>query len=151
MAELHWRGKEREQSRPKTDAILRIREVCGAIVTPVSRTEEAREAWEVEGWQNRLIQGERATVLAALLPEFAGRVDLIYIDPPFMTERDFMSGERLAYSDKWQGELDLYLEWLATTLRLLYQLLAEDGRLYLHLYWPVGLSTPWLRDRGFIS
>ncbi len=36
-------------------------------------------------WRNRLIWGDKKYVLPALLPEFAGKVNLIYIDPPFAT------------------------------------------------------------------
>jgi site-specific DNA-methyltransferase (adenine-specific) len=124
MAELHWQGKE---LKTETIRCLQTREVYSSV------GEKARD--NADKWQNRLIQGERAEVLAALLPEFAERVDLAYIDPPFMTGRDFMSGSQLAYSDKWQGDLDTYLQWLATTLRLLHRLLASDGSLYVHLDW----------------
>lgn len=40
-------------------------------------------------WRNRLIWGDKKYVLPSLLPEFAGKVDLIYIDPPFDTGADF--------------------------------------------------------------
>ena len=40
-------------------------------------------------WRNRLIWGDKKYVLPSLLDEFAGRVDLIYIDPPFATGADF--------------------------------------------------------------
>lgn len=131
MAELQWRGKVLAQSAwrgaPETKSGLQTREVHPA--SPLSETANASL------WQNRLIQGERAAVLATLLPEFAGQIDLIYIDPPFMTGRDFKHGAQLAYSDKWRGDLDAYLQWLATTLSLLYALLAEHGSLYIHLDW----------------
>src|SRR5260370_7661428 len=42
-----------------------------------------------DDWHNRLIAGDKAVVLPALLHEFANQVDLIYIDPPFMTGRNF--------------------------------------------------------------
>ena len=40
-------------------------------------------------WRNRLIWGDKKYVLPSLLPEFAGKVNLIYIDPPFDTGADF--------------------------------------------------------------
>lgn len=119
------------------------------------RTQEVYPATNIQqpasdsAWQNRLIRGERLEVLAALLPEFAGQIQLIYIDPPFMTGRDFMQGSQLAYSDKWRGDLDAYLQWLATTLHLLYQLLAEDGSLYVHLDWRVIHYTRVILDEIF--
>jgi site-specific DNA-methyltransferase (adenine-specific) len=89
----------------------------------------------VAGWYNRLIRGDASLVLPALLPEFAGMVDLIYIDPPFMTGRDFKNGSQLAYSDKWGKSLETYLSWLYEILLLLHRLLAHDGSLYVHLDW----------------
>lgn len=100
-------------------------------------------------WYNHLILGDKQFVLPALLPEFAGKVDLIYIDPPFMTGRDFRSGEQLAYSDKWDNNLDLYLQWLYETLVLLYPLLAPTGSLYLHLDWRVAHYAKVLLDEIF--
>jgi site-specific DNA-methyltransferase (adenine-specific) len=90
-------------------------------------------------------------VLTALLPEFTGQINLVYIDPPFMTGRDFKSGPQLAYRDRWQGDLDVYLQWLATTLELLYALLASDGSLYLHLDWRVTHYARIILDEIFGS
>jgi len=86
-------------------------------------------------WHNRLIYGDKSDVLPALLPEFTNAVDLIYIDPPFMTGRNFMSNTQLAYSDQWNNDLDAYLSWLYEALLLLHKLLAVDGSLYVHLDW----------------
>jgi site-specific DNA-methyltransferase (adenine-specific)/adenine-specific DNA-methyltransferase len=74
-------------------------------------------------------------VLPALLGEFAHSIDLIYIDPPFMTGRDFTSGNQVAYSDKWNNDLNTYLQWLYETIAFLHLLLAFDGSLYIHLDW----------------
>ncbi|HEX7734598.1 MAG TPA: site-specific DNA-methyltransferase, partial [Ktedonobacteraceae bacterium] len=53
--------------------------------------------------------------------------------------------------DKWRGDLDAYLQWLASTLELLYQLLAEDGSLYVHLDWRVTHYTRVILDEIFGS
>jgi site-specific DNA-methyltransferase (adenine-specific) len=141
MAELHWQGKQTGQQMQglEENSSLQTREVYAGV----------GKGAQDGGWHNRLIAGERAQVLAALLPEFAESVDLAYIDPPFMTGRDFRSGSRLAYSDKWQGNLDLYLQWLATTLRLLQRLLAKDGSLYVHLDWRVSHYARVILDEIF--
>src|SRR5689334_12105756 len=86
-------------------------------------------------WHNRLIWGDKKDVLPALLPEFAEQIDLIYIDPPFMTGHNLKSGTQLAYSDKWGNNLDAYLQWLYETFVLLRLLLAPKGSLYVHLDW----------------
>jgi site-specific DNA-methyltransferase (adenine-specific) len=100
-------------------------------------------------WYNRLILGDKQYVLPSLLPEFAGKINLIYIDPPFMTGRDFKNGEQLAYSDKWGNSLDVYLQWLYEALALLYRLLAPTGSLYLHLDWRVTHYAKVLLDEIF--
>lgn len=124
MAELTWRAK----SKPG---------LAFAESRPASLVSPADLANLADPWHNRLILGNVARVLPALLPEFAGKVDLIYIDPPFMTGRDFMLGSQLAYSDKWDGSLDTYLQWLYETLAMLHTLLAQDGSMYVHLDWRV--------------
>ncbi|TMC16822.1 MAG: hypothetical protein E6J33_08885, partial [Chloroflexi bacterium] len=92
-------------------------------------------------WFNRLICGDKSQVLPALIREFANSINLIYIDPPFMTGRDFTSGTQLAYSDKWNNDLDIYLQWLYETFIQLHRLLAQDGSLYVHLDW----RATWLQ------
>ena len=106
-------------------------------------------------WRNRLIWGDKKYVLPSLMDEFAGKVDLIYIDPPFATGADFSyqaqihpdddTGnsalkmgyqpnliEQIAYRDTWGGGLDTYLKWMHETLTLLRELLAESGSIYVH-------------------
>ncbi|CAN5320673.1 site-specific DNA-methyltransferase [soil metagenome] len=96
-------------------------------------------------------------MLPSLLPEFAGKVDLIYIDPPFATGGDFSYTasipddpntegdqsatfvkqpsviEQKAYRDTWGRGLDGYLEWFYGTVTLLRELLSESGSIYVHL------------------
>jgi adenine-specific DNA-methyltransferase len=42
-----------------------------------------------DGWRNKLIWGDNLLVMNSLLEKFAGKIDLIYIDPPFATGADF--------------------------------------------------------------
>lgn len=100
-------------------------------------------------WHNRLVCGDKSVILLALLPEFANSINLIYIDPPFMTGRDFISGTQLAFSDKWQNDLDVYLQWLYETLMLLHLLLAEHGSLYVHLDWRATHYAKLILDEVF--
>jgi site-specific DNA-methyltransferase (adenine-specific)/adenine-specific DNA-methyltransferase len=144
MAQLQWQGKEASPFPRQASQETRV-----DLHTCETHSDFPSHTPEHAPWQNRLIQGERTAVLAALLPEFAGSVNLIYIDPPFMTGRDFKHGSRLAYSDKWQGNLDVYLQWLATTLSLLYTLLASDGSLYVHLDWRVSHYARVILDEIF--
>lgn len=83
---------------------------------------------------NRLIYGDNLRVLRALLEDFsiAGRVSLVYIDPPFATRSRFESRKQAhAYEDLLSGAD--YLEFLRQRLILLRELLAEHGSIYVHL------------------
>lgn len=103
----------------------------------------------------RLIQGESARVMSALLPEYNQRLDLIYLDPPFLSgnayrarigrDEDSRRPEKWqtvrSYQDEWEDGAQ-YLEMLHTRLQLMYTLLAPTGTLYLHLDWH---ASPYAR------
>ena len=149
MAEIIWPNKLSQAKNNFDEKDLRSK----ALVTTETNDPQSEQHSSVTPltpqWYNRLILGDKRYVLPALLPEFAGKVNLIYIDPPFMTGRDFKSGEQLAYSDKWGNSLDVYLQWLYETLALLYCLLAPMGSLYLHLDWRVTHYAKVLLDEIF--
>ncbi len=87
-------------------------------------------------WKNRLIWGENLCVLASLVSELAGCVDLIYIDPPFLAGRDFMHRAGVpakAYYDTWDSGRDTYLAMMWPRLQLARELLSERGSLYFHI------------------
>lgn len=138
MTELIWNRKTKQASvepeqKPHYELVTR------EVINPQS----------ADTWHNRLVLGDKRDTLPALLPEFAGQVQLIYIDPPFMTGRDFKSGAQLAYSDKWEKNLDTYLQWLYETLLSLYSFLAPSGSLYIHLDWRVTHYAKVLLDEIF--
>jgi adenine specific DNA methylase Mod len=112
-------------------------------------------------------------VLPSLLPEFAGKVNLIYIDPPFNVGSDFSFTatiadnpdseedettefvkqpsiiEQKAYRDTWGKGLDSYMQWFYETVLLLKELLAEDGSIYVHLDWHVSHYAKTILDEVF--
>ena len=108
--------------------------------------------------------GDNLAVMTALLPEFEGRINLIYADPPFFTNKKFLArigrGEdsrkpqywKLAegYHDAWDN-LDSYLDFLYQRLNLMYKLLAPNGTLYLHLDWHADSYARLLLDEIFGS
>ena len=119
-----------------------------------------------EGWKNKLIWGDNLLVMGALLEKFAGKIDLIYIDPPFATGADFSfsapigeSGdevfkeqsiiEETAYRDTWGRGLDSYLHMLRSRLILLRDLMSSKGTLYLHCDWRVNSHIRILMDEVF--
>ncbi len=93
MTELTWDGKYKDG---KKTAPIRIALPFQTIET-VNESKSDRdkrlgslfhEKQDTE-WRNRLIWGDKKYVLPSLLPEFAGKVNLIYIDPPFNVGSDF--------------------------------------------------------------
>lgn len=84
--------------------------------------------------RNKLLYGDNLEVLASLAcdPSIRGQVRLVYIDPPFATNKVFKSRSRKdAYHDLLEGAA--YLEFMRERLIFLRELLAEDGSIYIHL------------------
>jgi site-specific DNA-methyltransferase (adenine-specific) len=114
--------------------------------------------------ENQLILGDNLRVMSALLPEFGAKINLIYADPPFFTNRHYPMrigrGEdsrrpqdwQLAegYPDHW-ADMDTYLDMLYPRLRMMYDLLAPTGTLYLHLDWHASAYARLLLDEIFGS
>lgn len=115
-------------------------------------------------WKNRLIWGDNLLVMGSLLKEFAGNINLIYIDPPFATGDDFsfevQIGEQeitkdpsalevKAYRDTWGKGMQSYLQMMHDRLVLMNELLADDGSIYVHLDWHVGAYVRILMDEIF--
>jgi DNA modification methylase len=160
MTELIWDGKYKDG---KKQGPVRIALPFQTIETVNESTQDRQRNLELFSsgreteWRNRLIWGDKKYVLPSLLPEFAGKVNLIYIDPPFDTGADFSFTakipphpdadedegtsftkqpsilEQKAYRDTWGHGLDSYLQWFFETIVLLHDLLADSGSIYVHL------------------
>jgi len=102
------------------------------------------------GWRNKLIWGDNKFVMSSLLEKFAGKIDLIYIDPPFATGADFRmnieigeKGEKVhkehsvieekAYRDTWGFGIDSFISTIYDRLCLIRELLSDNGVLFIHL------------------
>ena len=149
MPNLNWNGKYLPAPEPATliqDAIL-YPNGCGY---PTARAD------------GRVILGENLSVMSALLPEYEGRIDLIYADPPFFTNRKFSArvgrGEDSRKPEKWklaEGyhdswlDLDSYLQFLYERLSLMYRLLSPTGTLSLHLHWHADAYARLILDEIF--
>lgn len=122
------------------------------------------------GWMNRLIYGDNLLAMAALLagdehtPSLRGKVDLIYIDPPFDSKADYRTKvtlpgveleqrptviEQFAYSDTWSDGTASYLAMITPRLILMRELLADTGSIYVHLDWHVGHYVKLVLDEIF--
>lgn len=119
-----------------------------------------------EGWRNKLIWGDNLLVMGSLLEKFAGKIDLIYIDPPFATGADFSFVttvgdeadeitkaqsviEEKVYRDTWGRGSASFLQMLFDRLLLIRDLLSEAGSLYVHLDWHLGHYVKPLLDEVF--
>ena len=151
MVELTWDGKYDKDG--KRAAPLRIALPFQTVETVNESAQQRQRMLDIFAagrdpeWRNRLIWGDKKYVLPSLLPELAGKVDLIYIDPPFATGADFSYRaqvgddeftkeanviEQKAYRDTWGKGLDGYLAWFYGAVVNLYDLLADTGSLYIH-------------------
>ncbi len=92
MTELTWDGKYKDGKKqgPVRIALpFQTIETVNESAQDRQRTLELFAAGRDPEWRNRLIWGDKKYVLPSLIPEFAGKVALIYIDPPFDTGQDF--------------------------------------------------------------
>jgi len=116
-------------------------------------------------WKNKLIWGDNKLVMSSLIKQgWAGKINLIYIDPPFFTGADFTVKtkvgdeqiekapsiiEERAYKDTWSGGIASYLKYMHERLVLMRELLAENGSIYVHLDWHVGDYVKVMMDEIF--
>ena len=111
---------------------------------------------------SQLVLGDNLMVMSALLPDFRGRINLIYADPPFFTNRRYPMrigrGEDSRRPQEWQlaegypdhwPNIDSYLDMLYPRMKLMYDLLAPTGTLYIHLDWHANAYARLLLDEIF--
>lgn len=127
--ELRWTGKRPYESTQYYPAQLR-----------------ERYGEETNGWINKIFWGDNLQVMSHLLKEYRGKIDLVYIDPPFdskadykkkievkgvgKTETDSSSFEEKQYGDIWTN--DEYLQFMYERLLLIRELLSDTGSIFLH-------------------
>ena len=176
MPELIWEGKYNDNGQivdaPRVSLPFQTVETVNQSAQERQMALTAGNAGGNPEWRSRLIWGDKKYVLPSLLDEFAGKVDLIYIDPPFATGADFsydtqihpVDGEnntsleldyepnlieQIAYRDTWGGGLDTYIKWMFDTLTLLRELLSEQGSIYVHCDWRTSHYTKVEMDKIF--
>ena len=119
---------------------------------------------------NKLIYGDNLLAIAALLAgddlsaSLRGKVDLIYIDPPFDSKADYRTKiklpnvsleqkptviEQYAYGDTWSDGTASYLQMIVPRLILMRELLKDTGAIYVHLDWHVGHYVKIVMDEIF--
>lgn len=144
--ELRWTGKRPYESTQYYPAQLR-----------------ERYGEETNGWINKIFWGDNLQVMSHLLKEYRGKINLIYIDPPFdskadykkkieikgigKTETDSTSFEEKQYGDIWTN--DEYLQFMYERLVILRELLSNDGTIFLHCDWHKSHHLRMIMDEVF--
>lgn len=123
-------------------------------------------------WLNRVVYGDNLLAMQALLagdpstglPSMRGKIDLIYIDPPFDSKADYRTKihlpstdieskptviEQFAYADTWKNGTVSYLQMIVPRLILMRELLSEQGSIYVHIDWHVGHYVKVIMDEIF--
>ena len=153
--ELVWEGKYDEYGNRREIDVAGLSMPMQKIETIDQPRSEAAAAGQLDifekktkrldDFRNMLIWGDNKLVMASLLKQFKGRLDLIYIDPPFDVGADFTMNvaigddtdvvlkdqstmEMIAYRDTWGRGMDSYLYIMYERLILMRELLAETDR-----------------------
>lgn len=126
--ELHWTGK-----RPYTSTQYYPAQLKESYGEPK------------DGWMNKIFRGDNLQVMSHMLKDYRGKIDLVYIDPPFDSKADYKkkikvknknvlndisSFEEKQYTDMWCN--DEYLQFMYERLTIIKELLSENGAIYLH-------------------
>lgn len=148
------------------ELVLPSKDISGLWKGQTARPEAGQE------WMNRLIYGDNLLAMQALiagdeatgLPSLRGKVDLIYIDPPFDSKADYRTRislpggdveqkpttiEQFGYADMWKDGTVSYLRYMYPRLVLMRELLSDRGSIYVHIDWHVGHYVKVLLDDIF--
>lgn len=123
------------------------------------------------GWTNKLIWGDNSLILSSLVNgpmrneiEKAGGLKLVYIDPPFDVGSDFSMDvevgeesvkkkasviEEVAYRDTWGQGIDSYASMIFSRIRMIHELLAADGAIYVHVDYRTSALVRFILDEVF--
>jgi adenine-specific DNA-methyltransferase len=167
--ELVWPGKYNEDGSLKE--VPRVN-LPFQVIETINESRASREAkkvgqqmslfdfWDAkegetfeEGWRNKLIWGDNLLVMGSLLEKFAGKIDLIYIDPPFFTgthqaitvkigddfgfEKTPSMMEEVAYWNAWRDGVPSFCRWIYERLYFMKDLLSNNGMIFIRFdqYW----------------
>ena len=149
MPTLNWSSKS---NQPLPD---------GKLVTDLIQFSTPVQTLDSDS-QNHLILGDNLPVMGALLEDYEGKIDLIYVDPPFFTNKGYSTrvgrGEDSrkpeewkqaeGYADEWD-DVASYLDMLYPRLQAMHRLLSPTGSLFLHLDWHANSYARILLDEIF--
>ena len=176
--ELVWDGKYDEYGRRREVDVAG----CAMPMQKIETVDQPRSEAAAKGnlslfeqkskrqddFRNMLIWGDNKLVMASLLKEYKGKIDLIYIDPPFDVGADFTMNvpigdkketlgkeqsilEMVAYRDMWGKGADSFNAMIYERLVLMRALLAEDGSIYVHCDWRLSSQIRLMLEEVFSS
>jgi len=140
---IYWKNKREEVDRvelpfQKIETINLPRSNIGTLAQFKSES-------EIGEWKNKLIWGDNKYVMASLLPEFRGKIKLIYADPPFFTGTNMnitlevgdegavkepSAIEEIAYRNMWKEGPSSFFQYMYDRFVLMKDLLSEDGSIW---------------------
>lgn len=143
--ELHWTGK-----RPYTSTQYYPAQLKESFGEPKN------------GWMNKIFWGDNLQVMSHMLKKYRGKINLVYIDPPFDSKATYKkeikvlgtktNGDNTVFEEKQYGDIwtnDEYLQFMYERLVLIKELLSEDGSIFLHCDWHRGHQLRCLMDEVF--
>ena len=143
--ELHWTGKRPYKS---------------TVYYPAQLKETYGDA--KDGWLNKIYWGDNLQVMSHLLKDYRGKIDLIYIDPPFDSKADYkkkiklkgqsVESDQSTFEEKQYGDIwtnDEYLQFMFERLTICLNLLSDTGSIYLHCDWHKSHHLRMLMDEVF--
>jgi len=127
--ELRWTGKRPYKSTQYYPA--QLKELYGEP--------------DKNGWLNKIFWGDNLQVMSHLLKDYRGKIDLIYIDPPFDSKADYKKKVKIkgldalsdssVFEDKQYGDIwtnDEYLQFMYERIVILRELLSDNGSIFVH-------------------
>lgn len=143
--ELHWTGK-----RPYTSTQYYPAQLKESFGKPK------------DGWMNKIFWGDNLQVMSHMLREYRGRIDLVYIDPPFDSKADYkkeikmknskIKGDSLIFEEKQYGDIwlnDEYIQFMYERITILKELMSENATIYVHCDWHRNHIIRFLLDEIF--
>ena len=148
--ELRWTGKRPYRSTQYYPA--QLRESYG----------DPTDGPDGKPWMNKIYWGDNLQVMSHMLKEFRGKIDLIYIDPPFDSKADYkkkiklksklVTNDSSAFEEKQYGDIwsnDEYLQFMYERLTIMKELLSQTGSIYVHCDWHRSAYIRLLLDEVF--
>lgn len=143
--ELHWTGK-----RPYKSTVYYPAQLKESYGQPK------------DDWMNKIFWGDNLQVMSHLLKDYRGKIDLIYIDPPFDSKADYkkkiklkgqsVESDQSTFEEKQYGDIwtnDEYLQFMFERLTICLNLLSDTGSIYLHCDWHKSHHLRMLMDEVF--